>query len=668
MHNTSHQVHHTIHSEHPKREHKRHHDVDEIKLKAIITTLLSIPVVILSEGIRDFLKIPDIPFSNYLVLILSTVVFIYGGSFFIKGSVLEIKKRKPGMMTLVALAITVAYVYSLFAFFSGRASFFWEITTLIAIMLWGHWIEMKSVLGAGRALEELVKLMPTKANLIKGKEIIEVPVSSLKPGDKVLVKPGEKIPADGVVVEGITYVDESLLTGESKPVPKKVGDKVIAGAVNLEGSLKVQVEKTGEDSYLSQVMKLIKEAQESKTELQNLADKAAFYLTIIAIIAGGLSFTIWQFISGNTAFAVERAITVMVISCPHALGLAIPLVVSISTSYSAKKGILIRNRLALERAKDVNVIVFDKTGTLTEGKFGISKIINSIDKKEFLKIVASVEGYSEHSLAKAVVDYAVENGIHPESVQDFKAFPGKGIYARFEGKEIFIGNIDFLREKEVKLKEEILRKSEEVLSKGNTVIFVAVDRELVGAIALSDKIRKESFEAIRELKRMGKKIIMITGDDEKVAENVAKELKIDEFFARVLPHEKSQKIKELQERGFKVAMVGDGINDAPALVQADIGIAIGSGTDVAIESADIILVKNDPRNVVDVIRLSELTVKKMYQNLFWALGYNVITIPLAMGLGAPIGIVLKPAIGAVFMSASTVIVALNAMLMKRELI
>lgn len=662
MRDTSHQAHHTTHDKHTKQEHKHHHDLEEIKLKAIITTILSIPVVILS------VKITEIPFADHLVLIISTAAFIYGGSFFIKGSVLEIKKRKPGMMTLVALAITVAYVYSLFAFFSGRASFFWEITTLIAVMLWGHWIEMKSVLSAGRALEELVKLMPTKANLIKGEKIIEVPVSSLKPGDKVLVKPGEKIPADGVVVEGITYVDESLLTGESKPVPKKVGDKVIAGAINLEGSLKLQVEKTEEDSYLSQVMKLIKEAQESKTELQNLADKVAFYLTIIAIIASGISFTIWQFMSGNTAFAVERAVTVMVIACPHALGLAIPLVVSVSTSYSAKKGILIRNRLALEKAKGVNAVVFDKTGTLTQGKFGVNEIICSIDKKEFLKIVTSVEKYSEHSLAKAVVNYALENGVHPESVQSFKAFPGKGIYAKFEGKEIFIGNIEFLKEKKIKLKEEILKKSEELLSKGSMVIFVAVDRELVGAIALSDKIRKESYKAIRELKEMGKRIIMITGDDEKVAENVAKELKIDEFFARVLPHEKSQKIKELQKRGFKVAMVGDGINDAPALVQADIGIAIGSGTDVAIESADIILVKNDPRNVVDVIRLSELTVKKMYQNLFWALGYNVITIPLAMGLGAPIGIVLKPAMGAVFMSASTVIVSLNAMLMKKKLI
>ncbi|GAB6065863.1 heavy metal translocating P-type ATPase [Aquifex pyrophilus] len=648
-----------MHEHHDHKKHKESHE-EVIKRKAIITTLLSIPVVLLS--VKEF------PYGSTLNLLLSTFIYLYGGTFFLKGFLEEIKKRKPGMMTLVSLGISVAYFYSVYTYFFGGKSFFWELSTLIAVMLWGHWIEMRSIAGAGKALEELVKLIPSKAHLIRDGETVEVPTHSLKPGDLVLVKPGERIPADGVVEEGESFVDESVLTGESKPVKKGKGDKLIGGSLNLDGFLKVRVEKAGRDTYLSQVMKLIKEAQETKTKLQNIADRAAFYLTVIAVLSGFSSLIAWIYLRGDTTFAVERAVTVMVIACPHALGLAIPLVVAISTAYSARKGILIRNRVALERAKDVEVVVFDKTGTLTEGRLSVSDVMTDMEENEFLKLVASVEALSEHHLGRAVVNYAKEKGVNLLEVSEFKAFPGKGVYGKVNGKEVLVGNLEFLKEKGVKISEELLKRCEELSLAGKSVIYASFDGVLSGCVALSDRIRKESYEAVRLLKEMGKKVVMITGDDEKVAKAVSEELGIEEFFARVLPHEKALKVKELQERGYMVAMVGDGVNDAPALVQADVGIAIGSGTDIAIESADIILVKSNPLDVVEVFRLSEITVKKMYQNLFWALSYNVVAIPLAMGLGVPFGIVLKPAVGAILMSASTVIVSLNALLMKRELV
>ncbi len=671
--NHEHHMHHKHHEhvvKHKEVKHEHHAmHIEEIKKKAIVSTILTIPVILYSETIQNLtgIRMPEFIGSFLIAPIFSTIVFIYGGTFFIKGMIDELKRKLPGMMTLVALAITVAYVYSLSTLIFGGKEFFWELTTLIVVMLWGHWIEMKSLLGAGRALEELIKLMPIKANLVKDGEIIEVSVSKLKVGDIVLVRPGEKIPADGIVVEGSSHVDESMLTGESKPVFKKTGDKVIAGSVNLDGSIKVKVEKTGEETYLNQVIKLVKEAQESKTKLQNLADRVAFYLTIVAVSVGGLSLIIWKFLGAETQFAVERAVTVMVIACPHALGLAIPLVVSISTSYSARKGILVRNRIAIERAKDVDVIVFDKTGTLTEGKFGVSDVFTKMNENEFLKLSSSIEQNSEHIIAKAVVSYAKEKGIKPANVEEFKAIPGKGVIGKVEGKEVAIGKLDFIKEISKEVDDEIIKKAKEFLEQGKTVIFVSVNGKLVGIFALSDRIRNESYEAVRELKKLGKKVVMITGDSKKVAEYVAKELGIDEYFAEVLPHQKAEKIKELQERGYKVAMVGDGINDAPALVQADVGIAIGAGTDVAIESAEIILVKNDPRDVVRIIKLSQITVKKMYQNLFWALSYNVFAIPLAAGVGAKFGLILKPAVGAILMSASTVIVSINALLMRREL-
>lgn len=653
---------------HKKHDHSTH--IEDIKKKAILSSVLTVPVVLYSQSIQEFLgfSMPRFPGSDWVSPLLSTVVFLYGGLFFLRGMVEEVRTKKPGMMTLISLAISVAFLYSLSTLVFGGKEFFWELTTLIVIMLWGHWIEMKSVLGASRALEELVKLMPTKANLIKDGEIVEVHISELKPGDIVLIKPGEKVPADGVVVEGSTHMNEALLTGESKPVVKKEGDRVIGGAINMEGAVKVQVEKTGEETYLSQVLKLVQEAQESKTRLQDMADRVAFYLTIAAIGIGSLSFILWVLVGDDVRFAVERAVTVMVIACPHALGLAIPLVVAISTSFSAKNGILVRNRLALETIKGVDAVMFDKTGTLTEGRFGVTDVFSKgMSENELLALAAAVERSSEHVIALAVVEEAEKRGLSVENAADVKAVPGKGIVGRVDGRDVAVGTVLLMEELDVSMDGDVIEATKELESQGKTTIFVAVDGRLVGCVALADKVREESLQAVRELKSMGKRVVMITGDSEKVALYVAQKLGVDEVFARVLPHQKEEKVKELQSRGMKVAMVGDGVNDAPALARADVGVAIGSGTDVAVESADIILVKSDPRDVVKVMELSRTTVRKMIQNLLWATGYNVITVPLAAGVAAPVGIILKPAVGAVFMSLSTVIVAVNAMLMKRTL-
>lgn len=650
--------------------HHEHH-IKEIYRKAIVTSVLTLPVLYFSKSFQEFLgfKAIEFPFSEWISPLLSFVVFIYGGSFFLKGSAEELSKRKPGMMTLIAVAITTAFLYSISTLIFGGKEFFWELTTLIVIMLWGHLIEMKSVLGASQALESLVKLMPTKANLIKDGKVVEIDISDIKKGDILLVKPGEKIPVDGVVVEGETHVNEAFLTGESKPVVKGRGSKVIGGSINIDGSIKMKAEKVGEELYLNQVIKLVKEAQESKTKLSNLADRVAFYLTIIAISAGGITFVAWMFFGKDVQFAVERAVTVMVIACPHALGVAIPLVVAVSTAYSARNGILIRNRLALETAKDIDVVLFDKTGTLTEGKFGVSEIVSAegFSKEEVISLASSLESRSEHVIARAIVEFAKDKGIELKEVSDFKAIAGKGIVGMIEDKKVAVGTLALMDELGILKDMKVVDTAEELARGGNTVVFVGVNEKLAGFIALSDRIRKESYEAVKELKSMGKRVFMITGDAEEVAKKVAKELDIDEYFSRVLPHQKSEKVKELQERGLKVAMVGDGINDAPALVQADIGIAIGSGTDVAIESADIILVGNDPRQIPRIIRLSSLTYSKMIQNLFWAVGYNVFAIPLAGGILAPAGLILKPAVGAILMSASTIIVSINALLLKTKL-
>jgi len=642
----------------------------EIRKKAIVCTLLSVPVVLLSPAFQELLgfSLPEFYGRDLIILVLSSLVFLYGGSFFIKGSLEELKLLKPGMMSLVSVAISVGFAYSFYAHFSGGMDFFWELSTLVVVMLWGHFIEMKSVLGASRALEELAKLIPKKARLVKGDELVEVDTAKLRVGDVVLVKVGEKVPADGTVIEGNAHVDESLLTGESIPVFKKEGDKVIAGSISLDGAIKVRVERTGEASYLSQVMRIVKEAQESKTRLQNLADRVAFYLTIIAILVGLGTFFIWVYFSKDVGFAMERAVSVVVITCPHALGLAIPLVIAISTSYASSKGILVRDRLSLELLRKVYVVLFDKTGTLTEGKFGLRDVyVKDMDEEEFLKLVASIEINSEHIIGRAIVQYAKTKGIDLEPVEEFKVYPGKGVLGKVRGMSVAVGTEGFLKELGMAMDEDIVKKAQELSKQGKTVIWVGIEGRLRGILALSDSIRKESYEAIKSIKAMRKKVMMITGDSEEVAGWVSRELGIDEYFSRVLPHQKSEKVKELQGKGLKVAMVGDGINDAPALMQADVGIAIGSGTDVAIESAGIILVKNDPRDVVRAIRLSSLTYTKMVQNLFWATAYNLFAIPLAAGVFYKWGLLLPLPLSALLMSMSTLVVSINALLMRRHM-
>ncbi len=574
------------------------------------------------------------------------------------------KKKQSGMMTLIALAISIAYFYSGAVVFGVKGEvFFWELATLIDIMLLGHWIEMKSVMGASKALEELAKLMPDEAHKIdEDGNVTGVPVSELKHEAKLLIKPGEKIPADGKIYEGKTSINEAMITGESKPVSKSEGDSVIGGSINGEGSIKIEVEKIGVETFLSQVVKMVKEAQESKSKTQNFADKAAFWLTIVAITSGALTMFVWLVFTGQSFnFALSRTVTVMVITCPHALGLAIPLVVSVSTALSAKSGLLIRNRNAFEQARKIQAIIFDKTGTLTKGEFGVTETISfdkDYDEKEILKYAAAIESESEHPIALGIVKSIEEK----YDLKDFNSIPGKGVEGKVEGKDVKVVSPGYLEENKIETKEK--DKIDKLSGQGKTVVFVLIENKLVGAIALGDIIREESKEAIKQLKEMGVKPMMLTGDNKQVAKWVADELGLDDYFAEVLPDKKADKVKEVQSRGLIVAMTGDGVNDAPALAQADVGIAIGTGTDVAVETADIILVKSNPKDVVTLIKFSKATYSKMVQNLIWATGYNLIAIPLAAGVLFSDGIVLSPAMGAVLMSLSTIIVAVNAKLLK----
>ncbi len=643
--------------------HHAHH-MQMFKKKFWISLALTIPILLLSETIQTWLGITwlKLPYQQEILLILSAVIYVYGGLPFLKGMVEEVRNRQPGMMTLIGTAISVAFFYSAatIVLITGT-DFFWELATLIDVMLLGHWIEAKTVLSASRALEELVKIMPTTAHLVKDGEVTEVPVSQLNAGDLVLVRPGEKIPSDGFVEEGESFVNEALLTGESKPVHKTKEGKVIGGAINGEGVLKVRIEKTGEETYLAQVIKLVRTAQESKSRTQDLANRAAAFLFYAALGVGIVTFAVWAVVS-NTDVALTRAVTVLVIACPHALGLAIPLVVALSTSITAKSGILIRDRKAFEMIKDVDAVVFDKTGTLTEGEFGVSDIVAYVPEETLLALSASVELNSEHIIAKAIVDYSTKKGVKIPEARDFKALPGKGAYGKVARSEVHVGSPRLLEEMKIDADDDKVKALQE---QGKTVVFTIVDGKLAGAFALADKVRKESKEATEKLKTLGLKVYMLTGDSEEVARGVAKKLDIDEYFAQVLPDQKSEKIKALKTKGYKVAMVGDGINDAPALVTADVGVAIGAGTDVAIESADIILVKNDPRDVAKVRDLSQKTYSKMAQNLWWAAGYNIIAIPLAAGVLSSYGVVLPPAVGAVIMSLSTVIVALNSQTMRK---
>jgi Cu2+-exporting ATPase len=638
--------------------------MEDFRKRFIISTIVTIPILFLSPVIQSFLGYRfDFPGSMYVQLALATFVYFYGGYPFLKGIVKELRARMPGMMTLIAVAISVAYFYSAAVVFGlmGEA-FFWELATLIDIMLLGHWIEMKSVLGASRALEELVKIMPQDAHLLRDHETVTVKVSALRPGDRVLVKPGEKVPVDGIVTDGASTMNESLLTGESKPVSKHPGDTVIGGAINGEGSVVAEVNKTGQETYLNQVITLVRQAQESKSRAQDLANRAAFYLVIIALGVGAITFAGWLLLGQGAGFAIERAATVMVIACPHALGLAVPLVVAVSTSLAARSGLLIRDRQAFERARDIQAIVFDKTGTLTEGSFGVTDILplGQLTEPEVLRMAAALEAHSEHPIARGIAKAAADRRIMPPATENFQAIPGKGIGASVGGRNLKLVSPGYLQENHIAMTDP---RVETLSRQGKTVVFLLQEEQPLGVLALADIIRKESIEAIARLKSMGIRCMMLTGDNRFVAQWVAEETGLDEYFAEVLPHEKAEKIKEIQER-YTVAMVGDGINDAPALVQADVGIAIGAGTDVAVESADIVLVRSDPRDVAGIVVLSKRTYAKMVQNLVWATGYNAVAIPLAAGVLTGYGILLTPAMGAVLMSASTVIVSINARLLR----
>ncbi len=638
------------------------HMVADFKRRFYISLAVSIPILLLSPMIQTFLGIRTalrFPGDLYLLWALSSGVFFYGGWPFLKGLFNELEKRQPGMMTLIAIAITTAYLYSSVVVFglSGKV-FFWELATLIDIMLLGHWIEMKSVMGASRALEELAKLMPSDAHKMMpdgGTE--DIPIAELKEGDKVLIKPGEKIPVDGEVVDGESSVNEAMLTGESKPVEKRVGAKLIGGAINGEGALTAEVQKTGKDSFLSQMIGLVEEAQKSKSRSQDLANRAALWLTIIALSCGVLTLFLWLvIINRDFAFSLERTVTVMVITCPHALGLAVPLVVAVSTALSAKNGLLIRDRASFERGRNIQAIIFDKTGTLTKGEFGVTDTLvfsGDLTEEQLLAYAASIETHSEHPIARGIAA-STEN---PPQVEDFKSIPGKGAQGKVEGKNVKIVSPGYLKENGISAADERIEKFN---SQGKTVVFVMVDDELKGAIALADMIRDESKEAVSKLKGMGIRCMMLTGDNKAVAKWVSEEVGLDEYFAEVLPKEKAEKVKEVQSRGLITAMTGDGVNDAPALAQADVGIAIGAGTDVAVQTADIILVRSNPLDAVAILVLSRATFRKMVQNLVWATGYNAFAIPLAAGVLHGYGVLLSPAMGAVLMSLSTVIVAINA--------
>lgn len=635
-----------------------------LKTRFLVCVILTIPVLILSQAIQGWFQYTlTIPYQQFILLILAVIIYGYGGWPFLVGLIQELKQRQPGMMTLIGTAISVAFFFSAATVFVPVGSdFFWELATLIDVMLLGHWLEARSVLGASRALEELVKVMPTTAHVFMGGEFMDMPVAHLRVGNVVLVRPGEKIPSDGTVIEGESFVNESLLTGESKPVHKQLNDKVIGGAVNGDGALRVQIERTGEATYLSQVVRLVRQAQESKSHTQDLANRAAALLFYVALTVGAITFAVWALL-GNTQFALTRSVTVLVIACPHALGLAIPLVVALSTSITAKRGILIRDRKAFEDARDVTAVVFDKTGTLTLGKFGVSDVVAYVSEVELLGLTAAVEQNSEHVIAKAIVEYAKAKSIFTPESKDFKAIPGKGAKATVDGRTVYVGSPAMLKELNQETDDPRIKALQ---SEGKTVVFIVIDGKLAGAFALADKVRDESRKAVQELKANSVKVYMLTGDSEQVAASVAEELGIDEYFAGVLPDQKAAKITLLKQQGYRVAMVGDGINDAPALATADVGIAIGAGTDVAIESADIILVKNNPQDVPKAIGFSKRTYSKMVQNLWWAAGYNIFAIPLAAGAFAGLGIVIDPAVGAILMSLSTVLVAINSQTLRHH--
>ncbi|MBV7530087.1 copper-translocating P-type ATPase [Chitinophaga sp. sic0106] len=662
----------TLHMDHA--EHHDHHDmgnmhaghdhssmINDYKKRFYVVLVLTVPVMLLSKMIQHWLGLSfSFPGDQSILLGLSTIIYFYGGWPFLTGASHELKARNPGMMTLVGFAITVAYVYSVAVLFGLQGmDFFWELATLILIMLLGHWIEMSAVAGAGRELELLVKLMPAEAHLIKGDVVREVPTDSLQPGDIILVKPGEKIAADGIVSEGASYINESMLTGESRPVQKSAGDKVIAGAINGNSAFQVKVTHNSADSYLSQVIKLVNDAQQAKSGTQLLADKAARWLTVIAIGAGILTFLVWWLTGSSLAFAMERMVTVIVICCPHALGLAVPLVVARSTTIAAQHGLLIKDRTAFENSRKIDTLVFDKTGTLTVGKFEVTAMESfdsNYSKEQLLMLAAAVEQQSEHPIATGILTKASELQLQVPAASDVQALAGNGIQAKVGNDTVLVASPVYAREH--------FRAPVVNIDGTGTLSYVVINDKPAGYLLLSDELRPESAGAVQQLRQEGITTVLLTGDNKKVADAVGQKLQLDKVVAEVLPHEKLEQIKTLQQEGRYVAMTGDGINDAPALAQANIGIAVGSGSDIAAETAGIVLVNSNPADIVSLIKFGKATYRKMMQNLAWATGYNLIAMPLAAGILAPWGVILSPAIGAVLMTVSTVVVAINAKLLK----
>lgn len=651
--------------------HAGHGDmVADFRRRFWVCLVLTVPVLVLSPMVRNFTgqgMAPLFAGEEWVALALSSIIYFWGGWPFLKGALPEIRSGRPGMMTLVALAISTAYFYSAAVTLGlpGGEPFYWELATLVTIMLLGHWLEMRSVLGASRALEELVRLLPDTALRVTADGGTEdVPVAALIAGDRVVIRPGAKVPVDGKIIEGTSSFNEAMLTGESKPVTRSAGEAVIGGAVNGEGAVTIEVKATGEATYLSQVIAMVKAAQDSRSRTQDLASRAATILTWIAITVGLGSFGYWYAVGAGATFALERMVTVMVIACPHALGLAVPLVVAVSTSLAARNGLLIRDRAAFERARDLNAVVFDKTGTLTEGRFGVSDLVllQDGDETTALRLAASVESQSQHPIATGIVAAAKARGIDFPAPEGLQSITGAGVTARVDGREVAIVSPSHLRRQGRPVTDPRLALLEEA---GKTVVVLEVGGQPYALLALADIVRAESRDVVARLKARGVRSIMMTGDAEGVAKSVAAELGLDEYFAQVLPDQKAARVKELRARGLKVAMVGDGVNDAPALVEADLGIAIGAGTDVAVESADVVLVRSDPRDVEAILGLSRATYSKMVQNLIWATGYNAFAIPMAAGITFGTGFLMTPAVGAVFMSASTIIVAINAQLLRR---
>jgi P-type Cu2+ transporter len=661
---------HADHQEHEGHDQHAGHSAQMFRDKFWWSIALTVPTLVWSPMVQQWLgfRAPAFLGSRYVPAIFGTILFFYGGMVFLRGAVREIKDRLPGMMTLISLAITVAFAFSL-AVTLGVAGtdLWWELSTLITIMILGHWIEMRSISQAQGALKELAKLVPDTAVRLIGEKTEEVPVADLREGDVILIRPGSSIPADGVVLEGSSAVNESMITGESRPVDKKLDDKVIAGTVNGAGSLRVKVTGTGERTALAGIMRLVAQAQTSRSRAQALADRAAFFLTGIAIVSAVITLVAWLLVGATPAFAIERVVTVLVIACPHALGLAIPLVIAISTTLGARAGLLVRNRRGLEEARNLNAVFFDKTGTLTRGDFRVVEITTALglSADDALKLAASVEQDSEHTIAQGVVKSAEERGLPLSRAEQFQAIAGQGVQAVVEGRSLMIGGPALLSRLGIELPPRLREALDRATTRAQTAITLVEGRTALAVLAVADAIREESQEAVRRLHEQGIEVIMMTGDAKAVADAVAKQLGIDTVLAEVLPDQKASKIEEVKRSGKRVAMVGDGVNDAPALLTADVGIAIGAGTDVAVEAGDVVLIRNDPRDVPRIIALSKATYRKMIQNLWWAAGYNIAAIPLAAGVLAPWGIVLNPAVGAILMSFSTIVVALNAQLLRR---